>query len=68
MIPNSDFHDKEYMTWCAQQFEAIRISRKNRRGPIDSYERINIQLDKAFESFYKGRLNDRPNKPGVNPS
>lgn len=52
------FHDPEYLKWCAQEFQKIRERRKSLKGKPDEYERIELALDKIFESFYKRILNN----------
>jgi hypothetical protein len=49
----------EYLRWCRSQYEAIRARRNAFRGKPDPYDRLEIELDRMFESFYRSVLNGR---------
>lgn len=48
-----DFHGDTYYIWMQQQFEAIRQRRKAFKGKPDAYDRIEIELDRAFEKYFR---------------
>lgn len=45
--------DPEYVKWCQQEFDTIRQRRNNFKGKPDTYEQIEIELDRMFMRFYK---------------
>lgn len=51
-----DFHGEAHYVWMTQQYEAIRQRRKAFKGKPDQYQRIELELDKAFEKFYRDQL------------
>lgn len=53
MLTNREFLGEEYYKWVLQEYEAIRVRRKSRKGKPDVYDRIELDLDKVFETFYK---------------
>lgn len=48
-----DFHDKDFLKFCTTNFETIRQRRNSFKGRPDDYERIEIELDRMFATFYK---------------
>ena len=52
-----EFHGEAHYKWLLQQYEAIRIKRKNRpAGKPDAYDRLDMEIDKTFETFYRSQL------------
>lgn len=56
-MTNKEFYDKDFMQFCSKEYEAIRVRRKKAGKPKDDYDRIEIQLDRIFEAFYKTIIN-----------
>lgn len=56
MLTKRDFHGEEHYIRMAQQYEAIRQRRKALKGKPNQYQRIELELDKIFETFYKSQL------------
>lgn len=54
---NEEFYDADYLKFCRQEYEAIRVRTKNRARPVDELDRAEITLDRMFESFYKSVIN-----------
>jgi hypothetical protein len=52
-LKNRDFFDEDHYKLMLQDYEAIRVSRKNRKGKPDEYDRIILNIEKMFEEFYK---------------
>lgn len=52
-MTNREFFGEEFYRFILQEYEAIRVRRKSRKGKPDEYERIELALDKTFETFYK---------------
>lgn len=52
-IKNKDFFDEDFYKFMLHEYEAIRVRRKSRKGKPDEYDRIDLDLDKLFENFYK---------------
>lgn len=50
--------DPEYYKFCLTEYEKIRQRRNAFKGKPDQYDRIEIMLDRIFETFYRGILND----------
>jgi hypothetical protein len=53
MMTNREFFGEDFYRFMLKEYEAIRVSRKSRKGKPDEYDRINLDLDKIFETFYK---------------
>lgn len=53
MLKHREFFDDEFYRFMLREYEAIRVRRKSRKGKPDEYERIELSLDKIFETFYK---------------
>ena len=45
--------DSEFLAFCQKEYEKIRQRRKAFKGVPDKYDRLEIELDRAFEAFYK---------------
>lgn len=52
-IKNREFLDEGFYKGMLKDYEAIRVSRKSRKGKPDEYDRIVLDLEKIFENFYK---------------
>lgn len=50
---NREFFDEDFYKGMLKDYEAIRVSRKGRKGKPDEYDRIILELEKIFEAFYK---------------
>lgn len=53
MLTNREFFGEEHYKFMLHEFEAIRVRRKSLKGKPDQYQRIELALDKIFETFYK---------------
>jgi hypothetical protein len=53
MLTNRDFFGEEHYKFILREFEAIRVRRKSLNGKPDQYQRVELALDKIFETFYK---------------
>ena len=53
MLKHREFFGEEFYRVILQEYEAIRVRRKSRKGKPDQYDRIELELDKIFETFYK---------------
>lgn len=56
MLTKSDFHGPEYTKTLHQEYEKIRQRRKAFKGKPDAYDRIEIELDRNWEKFYKSQI------------
>jgi len=52
-MKNRDFFDETFYKKMLVEYEAIRVRRKSLKGKPDEYQRVELDLDKLFESFYK---------------
>jgi len=52
-IKNREFFDDDFYKKMLMDYEDIRHRRKNMKGKPDVYDRIILDMDKMFESFYK---------------
>jgi hypothetical protein len=53
VLTNRDFFGEEFYKFILHEFEAIRVRRKSLKGKPDEYQRVELALDKIFETFYK---------------
>ena len=67
MLTKQDFHGPEFYKFCIQEFQNIRERRNTRKGKPDDYDRIELTLDKLFESFYRSCLMDTSHGKTNNP-
>lgn len=52
-MTNREFFGEEFYKKMLGDYEAIRVSRKNFKGKPDQYDRIVMDMNKAFETFYR---------------
>ena len=53
VVAVNGFFDDEFRRWAISQYEEIRKRRKSMKRKPDSYDEIEIALDRIFEPFYK---------------
>ena len=56
MLTKRDFHGEPFYVGMTQAYEQIRQRRKALKGKPDQYQRVELELDKAFETFYKSQM------------
>lgn len=56
MLVKRAFHGEEFYKFMLTEYEAIRVRRKSIKGKPDDMQRIELEFDKMFETFYKGQL------------
>ena len=56
MLLKRDFHGQLAYNIMLQAYEQIRLRRKSLKGKPDQYQRVELELDKVFETFYKQQL------------
>ena len=52
-MTNRELLGEDHYKMMAQGYEEIRVRRKSFKGRPDAYDRIILDMDKAFESFYR---------------
>lgn len=53
MMTNRDSLGEEHYRLIQRDYEAIRVRRKAMKGKPDAYDRLLLDLDKLFETYYK---------------
>ena len=56
LLSKRDFHGEDYYIKMIQEHDKIRQRRKAMKWKPDEYERVELEADRVFESFYKGQL------------
>ena len=56
MLTKRDFHGESAYVFMMQAYEQIRQRRKALKGKPDQYQRVDLELDKVFESFYRSQM------------
>ena len=56
MLTKRDFHGEPFYIFMARAYEQIRQRRKSLKGKPDQYQRVELELDKVFESLYRSQM------------